>query len=74
MDLPVSGKRVRKDAKKGKEVVIIKPDTPSGHAAADKRAKLMKDEGYDPRPVFYDPTNPAYQPGSPTYIGPKPKP
>ncbi len=65
------GKKVRKDAVKDKETVIIKPDTPSGRAAAAKRAKLMKDNGYEPKIDLYDPADPKYQPGSPTYIGPK---
>jgi RHS repeat-associated protein len=69
IDLP-SGQRVRKDARSGSEVVIIKPDTPSGRAAAARRAELMRQHGYDPTVVLYDPTDPAYQPGSPTYIGP----
>jgi RHS repeat-associated protein len=64
------GKQVRKDAMKGKEVIIIKPDTPSGRLAAQKRADLMKKNGYKPKPVFYDPANPAYLPGSRSYIGP----
>lgn len=66
-----TGRNVRKDAVKGDEVVIIKPDTPSGRAAGEKRAKLMEDDGYTTREIYYDPNNPAYQPGSPTYIGPK---
>jgi hypothetical protein len=55
----------------GNETVIIKPDTPTGRAAAAKRAKLMKDHGYDPKVQLYDPADPKYQPGSPTYIGPR---
>jgi RHS repeat-associated protein len=73
MYLPKAKRNVRKDAVKGDEVVIIKPDTPSGQASAQKREKLMKDEGHDTRVILYDPTDPAYQPGSPTFIGPKPK-
>lgn len=64
------GKKVRKDAMKGKTAVIIKPDTPSGRRAGRKRAALMKKNGYKPKEVYYDPTNPAYKPGSSTYIGP----
>jgi len=64
------GKKVRKDAIKGDEAVIIKPDTPSGHAAAKKRAQLMEDNGYRATIEYYDPTDPRFQPGSPTYRGP----
>jgi hypothetical protein len=65
------GTTVRKDAMKGSETVIIKPDTVTGRAAAEKRADLMKKHGYDPNVKPYDPNDPRYQPGSPTYIGPK---
>jgi hypothetical protein len=69
MTLP-DGTVVRKDAQKGNEVVIIKPNTKSGRKAADKRAELMTQHKYDPRIITYDPDDPAYSPGSPTYIGP----
>jgi RHS repeat-associated protein len=65
------GQTVRKDAMKGNEAVIIKPDTPTGRAAAATRADLMRDNNYDPRVILYDPADPRFQPGSPTYIGPK---
>lgn len=63
---------IRKDAKlPDGTYVIIKPDTPSGRAAAKKREVLMQSNGKRTMTIYYDPTNPAYQPGSPTYIGPK---
>ena len=68
-----AGKKVRKDAKKGTEVVIIKPDTPSGRRSAKRRERLMQNEGYETRVDLYDPKDPAWQPGSPTYIGPRGK-
>jgi len=55
------------------KVRIIKPDTPSGRRAAEKRENLMKEHGYETRTDYYDPTDPRFQPGSPTYIGPKKK-
>ena len=65
-------KIIRKDAvKPDGTVVIIKPDTPSGHKAAAKRDKMMKDSGYETQIIFYDPTDPRWLPDSPTYIGPK---
>ena len=65
-----NGKKVRKDAQlPDGTYVIIKPDTPSGHAAAAKRETLMKD--YKTKTIYYDPSNPAFKPGSSTYIGPK---
>ena len=65
-------KSVRKDAVlPDGTTVIIKPDTKSGHKAAEQRRKLMKDNGYDSQIIYYDPNNPAYLPTSPTYIGPK---
>ena len=65
------GTWVRKDAKMPDGTyVIIKPDTPSGHAAAAKREKLMQDNKFKTQTIYYNPSNPAYQPGSPTYIGP----
>jgi hypothetical protein len=71
--LKKSGKTVRKDAldPETNEVVIIKPDTPTGIRSAERRAALMASEGYEPRIIYYDPASPAFQPGSPTYIGPR---
>jgi hypothetical protein len=69
-----SGKTVRKDGiaiDDPKKVLIIKPDTTSGRAAAAKRDKLMTGSGYTTDVRLYDPTDPRYQPGSPTYVGPK---
>jgi hypothetical protein len=68
------GLSVRKDAVKGKETVIIKPDTPTGQEAAAARSDLMKGHGYQPNVKVYDPKDPRFLPGSPTYIGPKKKP
>jgi RHS repeat-associated protein len=66
------GTQVRKDAvREDGTTVIIKPDTKSGHKSADKREKLMKDNGHKTEKIFYDPKDPKFQPGSPTYIGPK---
>jgi len=65
---------VRKDAlrltNKGAEVLIIKPDTPTGKILADRRAQLVKDAGYSPKVELYDPLNPDFRPGSAKYIGP----
>jgi hypothetical protein len=72
INLPGGG-FIRKDAVKGSEAVIIKPDTPTGRRAAEERAGLVKDLGRDPRVILYDPTDPRFLPGSPTYIGPKVK-
>jgi RHS repeat-associated protein len=72
-----NGQDVRKDAlnEGQKIVVIVKPDTPSGRKAAQKRADLIerqgKKKGYVPVIDLYDPADPAFRPGSPTYIGPK---
>ncbi|MBR5988491.1 MAG: hypothetical protein IK003_03045 [Prevotella sp.] len=68
-----SGQRVRKDvvSADGKTVYIIKPNTKSGQRSAQKRANLMKKNGYKPEKVFYNPSDPKYLPGSSTYIGPK---
>ena len=53
-------------------LVIIKPDTPSGHRSAVMREQLLKDNGYNNlKTIYYDPNNPAYLPTSHTYIGPK---
>lgn len=69
-----NGQNVRKDAVKDNEAVIIKPDTESGRASADKREKLMKEQSnLEPRTILYDPKDPKFQPGSSTFIGPKPK-
>ena len=68
---PSDSPRVRKDfVKPDGTCVIIKPDTPSGHAAAAQREKLMQDNKFKTQTIYYNPSNPAYQPGSPTYIGP----
>ena len=65
------GQVVRKDAvKPDGTVVIIKPDTESGRASADKRVDLMEENGKKTETILYDPTDPKYKPGSPTYIGP----
>ena len=70
--MKVGNQNVRKDAvMQDGTVVIIKPDTPSGHKAAAKRDKIMKDSGYETQIIFYDPTDPRWLPDSPTYIGPK---
>ena len=52
-------------------VVIIKPDTPAGRAAGDKRSQLMQRNGYDTATILYSPADPRFSPNSPTYIGPK---
>ena len=66
--------KVRKDAiLPDNTAVIIKPNTPTGHKSAEKREKLMRDNGYNTETIFYDPNNPAYKPGSSTYMGPKNK-
>ena len=67
-------KFVRKDAiMPNGTLVIIKPDTPTGHQAAKKREKLMQQLGYNTQVIYYNPNDPKYKPGSPTYIGPKNK-
>lgn len=70
----IPGVIVRKDAirlvKDGAEVLIIKPDTLSGRAAAEARASLMEKAGYKPKIEYYNPSDPAFLPTSPTYIGP----
>lgn len=54
--------------------VIIKPDTPSGHAAAQRRVDLLNQNGIDKTSIiYYNPNDSRYLPGSPTYIGPKVK-
>ena len=71
--LPNSSKRIRKDAiMPDGTMVIIKPDTPTGHTAAERRIKLLKENFENPKfsTIFYDPTDIKYLPGSPTYIGP----
>jgi RHS repeat-associated protein len=66
------GSTVRKDAVKPDGTkVIIKPNTASGQKSAEKREKLMKENGHKTEKIFYDPKDPKYQPGSSTYIGPK---
>ena len=53
-------------------MVIIKPDTPSGHAAAKKREQFLRENKIDKiETIFYDPLDPRWQPGTPSYIGPK---
>ena len=70
--MKVGNQDVRKDAvMPDGTVVIIKSDTPSGHKAAAKRDKLMRDNAYKTRVIFYDPTDSRWLPDSPTYIGPK---
>jgi len=71
--LPKSNQTVRKDAMKGKIVVIIKPNTTSGKRDGAKRAALMKSEGYKPYVWLYNPKNPKYLPTSSSYIGPNSK-
>ncbi len=68
------GSLVRKDGvgiSDPNKVLIIKPDTPTGAASAQRRSDLMKSHGYDTEVQLYDPADPRWQPGSPTYIGPK---
>jgi len=52
-------------------VVILKPDTPSGHMSATRRAKLMQANGFKTETMFYDPKDKRWLPDSPSYIGPK---
>jgi hypothetical protein len=69
-----NGKVVRKDGVSRTNpnlVRIIKPDTPSGIRSANKRAKLMKDFGYETQIDLYNPLDARFQPGSPSYIGPR---
>ncbi|MBM6619980.1 pre-toxin TG domain-containing protein, partial [Bacillus suaedaesalsae] len=69
-----NGKVVRKDGVSRTNpnlVRIIKPDTPSGIRSANKRAKLMRDFGYETQIDLYNPLDARFQPGSPTYIGPR---
>ncbi|MFZ2783118.1 MAG: RHS repeat-associated core domain-containing protein, partial [Sediminibacterium sp.] len=66
------GTVVRKDAVRPDGTsVIIKPDTKTGRASADKRAELMEKNGHKTEKILYDSKDPKYQPGSPSYIGPK---
>ncbi|WP_315817064.1 RHS repeat-associated core domain-containing protein [Paraflavitalea speifideaquila] len=67
------GTVVRKDAVESDGTpVIIKPDTKTGRTSAQKREKLLLNNGEkQPKTMLYDPKNPAYLPQSPTYIGPK---
>ena len=64
---------VRKDGFmiRNNEVVIVKPNTPSGKKSALKRQKLMEKNGYKTKIIYYNPNDPKYLPGSPTYIGPR---
>ncbi|MBQ7513462.1 MAG: RHS repeat-associated core domain-containing protein [Prevotella sp.] len=72
--LELPNKTVRKDAQlpDGK-YVIIKPNTKSGHKAAESRQKLLERNNKETIIIYYDPHNPAYRPGSPSYIGPHKK-
>lgn len=54
-------------------VVIIKPNTPSGHRSAKKLEKLMQDNNHKTEKMWYNPFDPRYQKDSPWYIGPKKK-
>ena len=68
---PSDSPRVRKDfVKPDGTCVIIKPDTPSGHKSAQKREKLMHNNGMQTETIFYNPNDKRYREGSPTYIGP----
>ena len=54
--VPIGEKYVRKDAVlPDGTLVIIKPDTPSGHASAARRDRLMRDNGYQTQIIYYDP-------------------
>ena len=71
VEIKINGRVYRKDAKlPDGTYIIIKPDTPSGHRAARKREKLLKDNELNSKTRYYDPNDPKYLPGSPTYIGP----
>ena len=64
--------KVRKDAVlPDGTLVIIKPDTPTGHKAALKREKLMHKYHYETKTIFYNPNDSRFLSGSNTYIGPK---
>ena len=64
--------KVRKDAVlPDGTLVIIKPDTPTGHKAALKREKLMHKYHYKTKTIFYNPNDSRFLSGSNTYIGPK---
>jgi RHS repeat-associated protein len=67
------GTVVRKDAiLSDGTAVIIKPNTTSGQSSAQRRGKLLSDNGENKWDIrYYNPNDPKYQPGSPTYIGPK---
>ena len=72
VEIKINGRVYRKDAKlPDGTYIIIKPDTPSGHRAARKREKILKDNELNSKTRYYDPNDPKYLPGSPTYIGPK---
>ena len=69
--IEIGEKTVRKDAiMPDGTLVIIKPNKPTGHKAAQKRGNLMRGYGYKIQTIFYDPNAPTYLPGSSTYIGP----
>ncbi len=67
------GTNVRKDAvKEDGTPVIIKPDTKTGKASAEKRKDLLiKNDVKTPDIILYNPNDLKYKPGSPSYIGPK---
>lgn len=70
--IEIGEKTVRKDAiMPDGTLVIIKPNKPTGHKAAQKRGNLMRGYGYKIQTIFYDPNDPTCLPGSSTYIGPK---
>ena len=72
--MEVGGKIVRKDAVLlDGTMVIIKPDTPSGHVSAARRDRLMQANGYQTQIIYYDPLDSKWLPDSPSYIGPKVK-
>ena len=74
IDLPEANKWIRKDAiMPDGTMVIIKPDTPTGHKAAERRVRLLKKNFENPKysTIFYNPTDVKYRPGSTTYIGPQ---
>jgi RHS repeat-associated protein len=72
LDLPISGRTVRKDLRyPDGSYGIIKPLTTSGVKAAIRRQRLLVAEGFRARIINYNPNLRRWLPGSPTYIGPK---
>ena len=70
--IKIGKNKVRKDAiMPDGTLVIIKPNTPRGHKAAQNRGNLLRGYGSKTQTIFYDPNDPTYLPGSRTYIGPK---